>query len=156
MKWSELTAELKDELIASQVRSYETLSVGYFDVHDMRCCNETPRQVELRDWMNKVGIGNIGKYYIDVASDFWVSDYDYHPTIDMNEAMKVMNRVMKSDDWNITLFVNVEYAGVTICDNKFHVYASDSYLVELERHDKDCMPDAICQAIAMALGIVKS
>lgn len=55
----------KIDLLA-RAMGWEILTVNYFGE------DETPRQVELKDWLDRVGIESVGIYYVDVEKDFWI------------------------------------------------------------------------------------
>lgn len=74
-------------LVATKIMGWEELEVGYFGSEW-----ETPRQVELRGWMEKVDINAVGSYWIDVERDWW-SNANWQPTLDIAQAWQVVERM---------------------------------------------------------------
>lgn len=82
-----------DILVAETVMGWEYLEVDYSGTED-----ETPRQVELEDWIEKVGIESIGPYFVDVGRDFWVYASDmwgrgWHPSEDISAAWPIAEKL---------------------------------------------------------------
>ena len=92
-----------DALMATEVMGWEALTVGYFGIPE----SETPRQVELKEWLDKVGIESVGDYYIDVDSDFLVRADDmwergWHPSTDWSAAGQVVEK-MGTDGFSLVI-----------------------------------------------------
>lgn len=66
---------------------YEFLAVGYFGGED-----ETPRQRELADWLDKVELDSVGDYWINVADDFFIEAEDYKPLISDAQCFALVKR----------------------------------------------------------------
>jgi hypothetical protein len=71
-----MTDEQIVRALAETVMEWEYLRVGYFGVHDGSDAEETPRQVELEEWLTQNNIIEVGSYFINVSQDFWTSDWD--------------------------------------------------------------------------------
>lgn len=73
----ELTGEQLRAIDAkvAECMGLELLSVGYFGTD-----SESKRQTELSQWLDIVDIRNVGKYWIDVADNWWVEAYNWEPT----------------------------------------------------------------------------
>ena len=64
-----------DALVAEQVMGWEYLRVRYFGSP-----NETPREVELHDWMERLDLTSIGEYWIDESAEFWIETEYWLPS----------------------------------------------------------------------------
>lgn len=165
--WTELTSKEKIDLVA-QLMGYEKLHVGYFGAHgwDDKDNDETPRQVELQRWMLKVGLRDIGDFYIDVKSDFWIKTINYHPLSDMNTTMQVAEKmrswIVADNAWDANL--------LTLSHNDLDSWSASfdmhnpwedweewwDHVEEFKYSATATTPtEAICHAACLAMGLVK-
>lgn len=73
--------------LCAMAMGWEFLPVGYIGTEE-----ETPRQRELSDWMDKVGLYHTGDYWIDVFNDFFMEAHEYKPLTDNGQAMALVQR----------------------------------------------------------------
>lgn len=79
-----------DTEVAVKIMEWELLTVGYFGTED-----ETRRQIELENWLDKVGIESVGYYWIDVEKDVWMNRQHWNPTENIAQAWQVVNKLLE-------------------------------------------------------------
>jgi len=147
-----------DALVAEKVMGWEYLEVGYFGEED-----ETPRQVELNDWLDKVGIESIGPYFIDVERDFWIYASDmwghgWNPSTNIADAWRVVEKLCNWDvDDNMLV---LEGQGPDIEEEGQPGWVAKQWwkadIVGIAGHnigEADTAPHAICLAALKAVGV---
>ncbi|MCK5316309.1 MAG: hypothetical protein KAJ55_00265 [Anaerolineales bacterium] len=82
----------KDAAVA-EARGWEAFTCGYFDF------SESPRQREIEEWLDKVGLASVGDYFIDVESDFWKAAEDWKPTTSTATAWELVEEMTEDDPW---------------------------------------------------------
>jgi hypothetical protein len=104
-----MNQEEKVDLLA-RAMGWEVLVVDYFGTAD-----ETPRQVELKDWLNTYGLYSVGKYYINVLEGFWIGApgsiwrhewdpyEDYNNTFDLVRKFRITIEPFGSESWMATM-----------------------------------------------------
>lgn len=85
--------------LAEEVMGWEKLDMGYWG--DM---SETPRQTELKDWIEKAGITSVGDYWIRLDPEWWMECDGWDPTDDANAAVQVMEATMVEWGWHFKVF----------------------------------------------------
>lgn len=83
---------------------WERFTCGYFGEDD-----ESLRQVELMEWMEKVGLESVGNYFIDVDADMWIEVANWNPDIDIADAWLVLEKTYLLDNYSLEKFDNNEY-----------------------------------------------
>lgn len=77
-----------DRQFATLVLGWELLSVGHFGGDD-----ETPRQVELQEWMDAHGLDSVGDFYIvDLQAGKWIAADDFTPSVNIRDAWRAVER----------------------------------------------------------------
>lgn len=75
--------------MAVDVMGWEELEVGYWGTADV-----TPRQRELCDWMEAVGVAAVGKHFIDADMDFYIAAGDWDPSRSLVDAWRVVEKLV--------------------------------------------------------------
>lgn len=86
-----------DERVAREVMGWEVFDLGYYSTDE-----ETPRMRELSNWVDAMQIESVGRYYIDVAKDFWVETGDFAPSTSIADAWTVLEH-MRGRGWHVAL-----------------------------------------------------
>jgi hypothetical protein len=70
---------MEENRMIAAFMGYEFVTVGYFDTED-----ETQWQRENREWMDEVGIEDVGDYFVDTKDNSWfpAEEADYHKSWD--------------------------------------------------------------------------
>lgn len=86
-----------NQLTAEVVMGFECFVLDYFGTE-----GETPRQGELESWLFENDLIEVGEYWIDVESGFWIAVKDWQPTTDLVQAFKLYKKLL-SDDYIIKM-----------------------------------------------------
>lgn len=132
-----------DALVAEKVMGWEYFIVNYSGTED-----ETPRQKELSQWMQEVGIDSVGEYWIDVERKFWRPAYGrqgWQPTRDIAQAWQVLEMFPVPRYWARLVATDT---GNWRCD--IDTRGGDGPVASA--FDKDA-PRAICLAALKAVGV---
>jgi len=132
-----------DAKVAERVMGWELFKCNYFSSQE-----ESPRQTKLEPWINKVGITDVGDYFIDVDSDFWISVDEWHPSTDISAAWAVVGRMEG-------LYGFDAHNGFTIINNKrdYSGWYVEFPLPNWEYAEASTAPEAICLAALKAVDI---
>ena len=87
----------KLDIKVAEALGWEILRVGYFGMTDGPD-SETPRQLELAQWLDDVGIESIGTYCIDGPEDWWRELSNWTPSTDIADARKMEDRIAEMVD----------------------------------------------------------
>jgi hypothetical protein len=81
---------MEENRMIAAFMGYEFVTVGYFDTED-----ETQWQRENREWMDEVGIEDVGDYFVDTKDNSWfpAEEADYHKSWDA--LMPVVEKIEK-------------------------------------------------------------
>lgn len=146
---TELSDREIDALVAEKVMELEVLDVGYFGSED-----ETPRMLELHDWMDDVGLESVGRYAIDVEKK-WFREMStgfgsWSPSTDISAAMEVVAHLeVQGYQWSFHRTAPVK----SMHDNKPHAqfWTYDKGVFQgLHQATADTLPRAICMAALAA------
>lgn len=66
-----ITEEIKNAELIANYMGYEKVRVGYLD-SDSDEWRETDWQLQNLEWMEKVGLEDVGDYFVNVKEDKWV------------------------------------------------------------------------------------
>jgi len=80
-----------DVSVALNVMGWELLEIKYWG-------DEGPRQKKLEEWLHKVDLNFVGKYYIDVSTNFWISVDDWKPSTNQGQAWQVFEKIKNHKD----------------------------------------------------------
>ena len=134
-----------DDIVAEKVMGLEVFECGYYGE------DETPRMVELHDWLDKVGIESVGTYFIDVKADKWEEAGHFRPSTVMSDAIKMAKKfdtfmfgISGSDDPRSN-----GKLGVWACVIKDGV---EHHFTDLGTNDVEKLPRVICMAALKAMG----
>jgi hypothetical protein len=137
----------------AEAMGYEILDVGYLGCSgdSLLTPHESPRQVELQDWMGSVDLDSIGQYYIDVASNWWRGIDDWTPSTDIAAAWQVVEWMNCEKKWIVRVISLWGDGGaeVEICSDQGH----PSYWYDIADADAAVVPEAICCAFLAAMGV---
>lgn len=128
-----------DSLVAEKIMGFELLEVRYWD-HD-----ETERQKEIKEWLNKVGLDMVGEYYIDIKNDFWIRKDYYRPTEEISSAWEIVEK-LDLNEFCVSRFYTLNN------DLEYHVYMDDG-TKNYEVIKAPTLNMAICKATLRTVGI---
>lgn len=136
-----------DALVA-EAMGREILEVGYFGSRGDSLLepHETPRQVELEEWLDRVGIESIGTYYVDVKADWWREVDEWSPSTDIAAAWEIVDYTKES------YVVKLEY-GLWWIDNRVYWKAELRSENGTYKGEDPRMPMAICYAFLKSQGV---
>jgi hypothetical protein len=129
-----------DIVLAENVMGWEYLEVGYFEN------GADERQYELSSWMQKVGLGTVGAYFIDVPEDFFILVDDFTPSTDANDALKVVDKFCE-EGVDTDIFITSKRISVRLQGVEDGVNVSVGYA------EAETAPLALCLAMLQPLGL---
>jgi hypothetical protein len=129
-----------DIVLAESVMGWEYLEVGYFEN------GAGERQYELSSWMQKVGLGSVGAYFIDVPEDFFIPVDDFTPSTDANDALKAIDRFCE-EGVDTDIFITSKRISVRLQGVEEGVNVSVGYA------EAETAPLALCLAMLQPLGL---
>lgn len=130
-----MTNEEINYRIALEIMGWEELRVGYYGTED-----ETPRQKELEDWLDKLGVESVGEYYIDVEKNYIFPKELWEPCNLVEQAWEVLEKFPYTD-WDIIICSSpIEWCCSISRWNKIAVYITS-----------ETAPMAICLAALKAI-----
>jgi hypothetical protein len=129
-----------DIVLAENVMGWEYLEVGYFEN------GAGERQYELSSWMQKVGLGTVGAYFIDVPEDFFILVDDFTPSTDANDALKVVDKFCE-EGVDTDIFITSKRISVRLQGVEDGVNVSVGYA------EAETAPLALCLAMLQPLGL---
>lgn len=109
-----------ENLVAEHVMGWELLEVNYVGTPE-----ETQRQKELEDWMDKNKLKSVGLYWIDVEKDFWISAIGYlgwRPTEKIGQAWSVLEKFPDSEYLIDITRINDDFWSIKIDNRKERLY----------------------------------
>lgn len=130
-----------DNLIAEKVMGWELLEVNYAGTPE-----QTPRHIELEQWMEDVGLKEVGYFWIDVSHNIWEEfsgQSRWNPSNNIVHAWRVIREFTNDDyDWEL-LNYGSEYI--------FRITEKASGMTYWDKNDNICR--AVCYAALWAKGI---
>lgn len=130
-----MTNEEINSRIATEIMGWEELRIGYYGTED-----ETPRQKELEDWLDKLGVESVGEYYIEVNKNYIFPKELWEPCKLIEQAWEVLEKFPPKD---YKIIICPSYNGWICQINKWTEWSLPT--------ETETAPMAICLAALKAI-----